>query len=513
MSITKRLKMSNIKAIKNNIIFGLGSKILTIILGFLIPRLIIISFGSEINGLLSTITQIYMYLALLEAGIGNATTNALYKPLDIKDYVTSIDILSAAHKYYRQVTHIYFFVVVLFSFIYPWCVNSAINRSTIMLVALTQGLTSCISYYFCAIYNQLLDADAHKYVTENINLFGYILSSIAKIWLIYSGFNVIVVQIANLILVIIKIFITYKYCKKEYSWLKYRKNVNKKLLQQRGAFIVHEISSVVFSNTDVFIISSFCGFMYASVYSVYQIIYSAMNSLINTANGGLGFILGQNYYKDKKKFLFIFEIYDIIYTISVYVIFSVLYIITTPFISLYTKDVSDINYIIPHIPLLFAIINIMSGSRAVSARLITVTGNVKNTQNRSIIEAIINIIASLICVKIWGFHGVLIGTIIALLYRMNDIIIFVNKYILNRQMIKAYKNIIINNVIFLIVIIIFKNVSLVINNYIQLILNGLLISLIISVTYLLINILFNIELIKEFIIELNLKRNKQFVEI
>ena len=66
----------------NNIIYGFGTKMLTMILGILIPRLFIVSYGSETNGLLSTITQIFTYLALLQAGIGTATVNALYKPLD-----------------------------------------------------------------------------------------------------------------------------------------------------------------------------------------------------------------------------------------------------------------------------------------------------------------------------------------------------------------------------------------------------------------------------------------------
>ena len=38
-----------------------------------------------------------------------------------------------------------------------------------------------------------------------------------------------------------------------------------------------------------------------------------------------------------------------------------------------------------------------------------------------------------------GIYGVLLGTIIALLYRMNDIIIYANKKILNRSPWKTYR--------------------------------------------------------------------------
>ena len=73
--------MAKQRTVIKNIIYSFGIRIIILILGFILPRLLITSFGSEVNGLLSTVTQIFAYLALLEAGIGNSAVNALYKPL------------------------------------------------------------------------------------------------------------------------------------------------------------------------------------------------------------------------------------------------------------------------------------------------------------------------------------------------------------------------------------------------------------------------------------------------
>ena len=70
--------------IKRNLIFGFSSEILAILLGIVVPKLTLTSYGSEINGLLSSVTQIYSYITLLEAGIGTATLQALYKTLGKK---------------------------------------------------------------------------------------------------------------------------------------------------------------------------------------------------------------------------------------------------------------------------------------------------------------------------------------------------------------------------------------------------------------------------------------------
>ena len=153
------------KSVVKNVEFGFGSKLIVLAFGMIVPQLLIKSFGSEVNGLLTTVTQIYTYIALLEAGIGNAAVNALYRPLDDGDRDTASSVISAARRYFREVTVLYLGAVILFAVIYPWCVSSEIDKMTIFWVVFIQGLTGCISYYLCAVYNKLLDADAHKYVT------------------------------------------------------------------------------------------------------------------------------------------------------------------------------------------------------------------------------------------------------------------------------------------------------------------------------------------------------------
>ena len=68
-----------------NIVTGFGGQLIAIVLGLIVPRLLITNYGSDVNGLLSTVTQIFTYMALLEAGIGQAAKNALYKPINEKN--------------------------------------------------------------------------------------------------------------------------------------------------------------------------------------------------------------------------------------------------------------------------------------------------------------------------------------------------------------------------------------------------------------------------------------------
>ena len=59
-----------------NIISSLLLQVTTLICGFIVPKIIIEKFGSNVNGLVSSITQFLAYITLLEAGIGPVIKSA-----------------------------------------------------------------------------------------------------------------------------------------------------------------------------------------------------------------------------------------------------------------------------------------------------------------------------------------------------------------------------------------------------------------------------------------------------
>jgi len=476
-------KVSKKRLVIKNVLYGFGTKIVIMALSIVLPRLFIVSYGSEVNGLLSTITQIFTYLALLEAGIGNATINALYRPLDDGNKEQISNVLSEARAYYRRVTAVYIICVIAFAVLYPLVADIALSKPMVTAIILLQGAPSCISYFYCAAYMQLLVADGKQYLVDNINFIIHIGTSAIKIILVAMGFSVVLVQIGFFVISMLKIPLLIYLTKKRYPWLKIRKTNSRESIKERGAFVVHEVSSTVFSNTDIILVSTFCSFALASVYSVYNLVFGALNSMINTANAGLGFILGQNHYKDKERFSRLYDAYSFLYSLIVFVVMTIAYIMIKPFILLYTRGVEDVNYIIEGVPLLFAVINIMSGFRAVAARLITVSGHAGKTSSHSIAETIINIVASLLLVNLYGVKGVLWGTVIALAYRMNDIIIYANKKILLRTPLHEYKRLVVFGVTFLCCAMISQKVSLNAEGYLELLLYAIGIGLLVAVVY------------------------------
>ena len=140
----------NIKAKRSiyNIISGIISQAITIMLGILIPRLMIVNLGSESNGLVASITQILNYLVLFETGVGGATLQALYRPVSLFDKNEISSILSATNKYYKKTGIFYFVSLVLIATIYPVVVESAFPFSTVFFVIILLLLNLILLSFF-----------------------------------------------------------------------------------------------------------------------------------------------------------------------------------------------------------------------------------------------------------------------------------------------------------------------------------------------------------------------------
>ena len=175
----------------------------------------------------------------------------------------------------------------------------------------------------------------------------------------------------------------------------------------------------------------------ASVYAVYSMVVLACSGIISQVFHSLTYILGDAYSKGNA-FVRTVDRFNSLYIPSVFAIYSTLYLLLKSFISIYTNGITDINYTDKWLPILFIIIQLLSSCRIVNGAIIKIASHAKKTIIRCVIESLINLGLSIVLLQFIGMYGVLLGTIIALLYRANDIVLYTNKHILNRLPWKEY---------------------------------------------------------------------------
>lgn len=438
-----------------------------LLLNFVISRLVLVSYGSETNGLLSSVGQIFNYIALLEAGIGTATINGLYAALAKQDDNAVADVLAASRAYYRRATLWYLICVAVASFVWPLVIESDLPKTTITALILFQGVSGAINFWSVSTIANYLVASGRNYANNNVHLIATALTCVLKMVVCSLKMNVIFMSVTLVVVSGVKALCCALYMKRICPEYSSKRKGDFSLLKQKNAFLVHEISGVIFSSTDTIVIAVFCGLTEASIYTTYSLVFLALNAVIGQVFSGTAYILGNNYAEDKEKYKRVHNAYNSVYIYGVFVVFTTAYLLTLPFISLYTSGVSDANYMDPKLPLLFALVQLLSACRMVDSNLIRISIHAKQTISRTITETVINLVVSLILVHYIGIYGVLIGTIVALLYRTNDTIIYGNRKILNRSPAKEYKTVILNFLIFAAFVYLRRYIAIEVTSYLE----------------------------------------------
>ena len=112
-----------------NISTNLVLQIVILIYGLIVPKIIITLFGSEVNGLTSSIVQFLNYITLLESGFGPVVKSVLYKPIANKDKKSITNILKASERFFHTVAAIFIFYIVFLIIFYPMIINSNFDKS------------------------------------------------------------------------------------------------------------------------------------------------------------------------------------------------------------------------------------------------------------------------------------------------------------------------------------------------------------------------------------------------
>ena len=484
--------MNRSRAFKN-IIFSALSQLAAIVAGLFFGRLVLSWYGSATYGLLDSVNQVFAYFILLEAGIGLASLQALYLPVSKDDKKGISSIIAATRRYYDRMGLVYLAAVLVFAAVYSLWLGSVyahegVEPYKMAGVIIFIGLGNVVNFIYQGKYKILMQAEGKNYVVTNAQTMLTILGCVLKVIGIYSGFSIVWVMALGFAASLVQTAFYYWYIKRNYQWLDLKAEPAE-ITQNRSVFL-HQVSQLIFQNTDVIILTILCGFRVASVYAVYKVVVSAVGTFTYQFSESLLFIFGKGYARDKEQYKEDIDRFDQAYTMLSFCMFSIACLLYTPFVELYTNNVTDVVYVDVRLPLMFVGIELLSGLRRAMQNTITVSGHFKQTVSRSIAEAAINLGVTLALVPRFGIYGALAGTIVALLYRSNDIIIYGNRRILDRSPMPSYRLYLVNVLAFVPIALVSTLRLLHFSNYMEFLLWGAIMTVCCAAWYFGINVIF-----------------------
>ena len=416
-----------------------------IIFGLILPRLYLVNFGSDVNGLVSTVKDIFAYLALLEAGIGLNAQYALYKPIANGERDNINSILAATRHYYLRTGAIYAAVTLLLATIYPLVMQTSLDYFTVFLIIIMYGTPGVITFFAQGKYRPLLEVDGKNYIYGYIYTATFVIGKALTLVLLMVSDDLLLIQASYTVPTFFQVGAMYLYVHKNYPWVNWKDKPDLKALTQKGSVLIHQISQVIFKNTDTVILSIIWGMKYASVYVIYMLFFSNFDKIVQIFVGAINFRLGQLYHTAKDRFFKTYELYETVLYMMSFMCHTVLAAFLLPFITLYTKGVNDIEYIKPLYVILFTVVNLLTTLKHPNLQVVNISGRFDATRKHAIIEMIVNISVSVVSTIYLGIIGCLLGTIAALLYRVNVTIFYCRKHVFGYGLFREYKKIIANS--------------------------------------------------------------------
>ena len=420
-----------LKFLKNTAAAGLYQFAL-MLSGFVLPKVILTYYNSEINGLVSSITQFINYITLVEAGLSGASVFALYKPLAESNYKEISGVVAATKRFYTISGWIFTAFVIVLAIVYPLLVSTSyMSYWEMLFLVLIIGVNGCVDFFSLGKYRALLTADQKQYVISLSSLL-YCVLNVAMIGIFAAaGFTVTIARLAAVSAILVRSVILNIYCRKHYHYLDYKEKPRTDALNKRWDALLLQILGTVHSGAPVMLATLFTSLKEVSVYAVFNMVANGVASVLGIFTTGVGSGFGDLIVRqDKTALKRAYSDFEFMYYLFIGFVYSVTAVQIMPFIRLYTDGLNDADYDRLLLGCLFALNGFLFSIKTPQGMMVISAGLYKETKYQTITQAIIAIIGGSILGYGYGLPGILTAMCISNLYRDIDLIFFIPKYVL-----------------------------------------------------------------------------------
>lgn len=498
--------MSRGRQLKMNTVVGLLSQLVTLICGFVIPKLILSYYGTEVNGLVSSVTHFLSFISLAECGMGVVVQSSLYKPLAERDDNQISRVIVSSNRFFGKIGIILVGYIAVLVFVYPYIADTTFDWFYTATLIVAISISTFVQYFICMSYRLLLTADQKGYVQLLFNIATQVVSTVLCVVLAVCGYSIQFLKLCTSVVMLAQPVLLTVYVKRHYT-------INKKVIiteepiKQKWNGIAQHIAYVILENTPTVVLTVFSTMASVSIYNVYYLVVNGIKGMITSAVSGMQSLLGNMYAKGEVKTLNLaFSYYEwVMHTVVVF-LYTCTAILIVPFVKVYTLGINDANYEIPILGLCISIAQMLYCLRLPYNAMIFVAGHYKETQHSALIEAGINIVISVILVFNLGIVGVALGTMVAMAYRTVYLAVYLRKNIIMRQLRIFLKHIAIDVVAIGCSLLATYGMKLTSISYVSWIIFAIKVAIIVGTITVLLNILFFFNLFKGVV--LRFKRKK-----
>lgn len=412
-----------------NTLTSLLYQLTAIVCGFIVPHLIITNYGSELNGLVNSISQFLSFIAFLEFGVGAVIQSVLYEPLALHNNEKISAIMVSGRRFYNKIGFVLLIYVSALIIVYPLAVNNSYDWLYTSTLILAISITFFAQYYSGITDQLLLAADQKVYIQNIVQIITLIINTVVSILLIMHGVGIHIVELTRSFIYVLRPVFFRWYVRKNYQIDKKYK-YGKEAIEQKWNGVAQHVSAVILTGTDTIVLTLFSNLKYVSIYSVYYMVISGLSSLFRSVNSGFRAFIGNLWAKQEiEKLNHIFGVMEWFIHTSVVFVFGCTLVLLVPFVRVYTNGIHDVEYAQTLFSIIITLAYMMNMLSIPYQAMIFAAGHYRQTQRQFVFTAAINILLSILMVYQYGLIGVAVGTLVAMFYQFLWMTRYVSKNI------------------------------------------------------------------------------------
>ncbi len=424
--------MSRTKKFLYNSVTTALLQLMNMLAGFVVPQVMLRYYGSEINGLVTSVTQFISYFNLVEAGLAGAAVYSLYRPLADGDQSRISAICSAAKRFYTQSGYIFTSLVLGMAVIYPAFIRtSSMSYWDVALLVVVLGANGVLEFFTLAKYRVLLTADQKTYVISLASTAQIILNTAIIALMAAAGFGIVAVRTAAILAILLRSAILMVYTRRKYPQVNYRAAPDKSALNKRWDALYLQILGAIQTGAPVVLATLILGDMkQVSVYTVFYMIIGGVNSILGVFTSGLsasfGDILAR---REQKRLEQAYDQFEFLYYSLIAVVYSICLVTMMPFIRVYTAGITDVVYDLPLLGFLFVLNGLLYNAKTPQGMLVISAGLYRETRVQTTVQGLIVVAVGAALAPTWGLNGIMLASCLSNLYRDIDLLFFIPKHV------------------------------------------------------------------------------------
>lgn len=441
---------SRSKRVVYNMLTAILNMVVVQVVALVVSIKVLEVYGADFHGLNSILSNVMVWVLLLEGGLTTATTVALYKPYVCGDTGKCNSIVSAARQQFQRIGLLIMLVGVIISFGYPLIVKSDIPYWDISLMFLIMTFSTAFGVYFTRKYAVMYSVTQNEYVSHLIGIGISVLGSVVIYFIAISGAHYLWVRIVYMIVTVATGIALCIVIKKKYRFLNFKERPDKESISGTKHVIAQKLTAVIRTSSPSIFISIFDTTVAASIYAVnmygYNFVRSIMNHVLNSTQSGVGQVVAE---KNEAGVYEVFRSFEfVMITVAVWLMVTAM-VVMMPFINIYTHNVEGVNYISYFLWIMLPVNYAIQVFHLPSGVIINMNGKFKEDRNFQVITMIVMIVLMLIGGYFFGLNGIVFGATVASIVLAVQEIRYARKHLLHRGYADFLRPLIIDLICFL----------------------------------------------------------------